>query len=221
MAAAPESPTPAPTGSSTSLLRTGLSRRGVVRTALWSVPAVTLATAAPAYAASTINQLTYDTASALLWDTLVDYPEPGATLRAAEGAIGFVTSSETVETPALRLTINFPSNWTAGGSTVFVAPDPRTPSWEALGWEHDGPLTNGRLSSTSGSFGFTYRGGEMTPFIGIPFIAWGEPTDLFGQDTPVTATLQVLDPTTPPAWEVVGLGFAVPVEVKIVTPPVG
>lgn len=209
MAAAPESPLP--TLAPTPLVRTGLSRRGVVRTALWSVPAVTVATASPAYAASTTNQLSFGDNSGLDWYTQRQgFPDQ---FNAAAGGIGFETSSSTAATPPLRLTLQFPDNWTFGNNSVFVAPNPHTPPWEHFGWVSDVALDgDGRLTSASGSFGFTHPGGPGVEILLFPFMAWSRASGLDAQSIPVSATVQILASAEPLGWDLAGGPvFSVPV----------
>lgn len=186
MAAAPESPTPAPTGSSTSLLRTGLSRRGVVRTAMWSVPAVTLATAAPAYAASAAQiAVTPQTAR---WDDSAEAspqnPNAQGGGSALFGSIWIESLEPTTPTPTMTMTMRFPDSWTEAGPVSIAHEDVGMDLGYGLGWvpAEGTPGTNGLLTSASGVFTFTHTGGftfsDGYPGFDFRFSAWVEGVSL-------------------------------------------
>lgn len=218
MVATPESPQPTP-ASSGSLLNAGISRRGVVRTLAWSVPAVTVATAVPAYATST-HQLTLDDPG-VGW--ISNASHAGGTIVAASGGVFLLSGSPEVPTPALRLELQFPAVWHGGTNVVSVAPndniDGTNGSWTASGWAPDStPDSNGQITSANGSFAFAHPGGLTgtgAVYIDLPFIAWvSTGTNPTTDDTAITATLQILSGGSgSPTWEFrEGPTFFVPVD---------
>lgn len=158
-------------GSSLPALSVSASRRAVVRTAAWSVPAVSLAAAAPAFASSAdllmyADATVYQTPTA--WERVV-WPEAtddSGSTRFENLLVGLAEDEAWGDAPvAFHLQIDLPESWPAGAA-VTVEPSGLDPEqiWEPLEFVHlsggslgTGTITGRRIVATG-----TLRPGQFS-----------------------------------------------------------
>lgn len=111
------------------LSRARLNRRSVVRAGVWTVPAVALCAAAPAYAASGLGRLSFNTAG-------VDVLDDGAGHKNGLRTRVQVQNDYVAGGPTLTLVtleVTYPDNRVSGGPPTNLT---------GGGWSFSGPATN-------------------------------------------------------------------------------
>lgn len=186
----------------------GPSRRTLVRTAAWSVPAITLVSAAPAFAASLLqNALRLETQAGFLYEE----GEPVSveiSVRLRAETVGEAPSG--TPSPPVVLALSVAGVWPAGATITFTpqtqaAARGATPEWSIL---DDGVTLHedGSATSTNGGFSLSHNGGLISDsdpdgrFVEIQIVATS-PTGF--DDEPVEGSVALhLVTTLDETWDV-------------------
>lgn len=207
MAAAPtpEFSLPAPASSTTSPPARAVSRRRVMLAAGWSVPAITVAAAAPAFASS--NDTIQFEARPAQWD-----PDAPGTL---QGELWFTSDDISRGTPALTLVLDFPESWVAAAQAAGTEIRVGYYNLDAVGqvdwgsWQADSALAlqgedpvGQYVASSTGTFTFIHAGGFPVdpsdgPYFDFRYSATIDGVDLSGTLDELTATVHVTGSTPP------------------------
>ncbi|WP_110239776.1 hypothetical protein [Nocardioides gilvus] len=188
----------------------GSTRRGILRTAMWSVPAITVVSAAPAYADSTgpaaatrfvsFDALTYT------WPDMegVEPEEPWV-----DGAIEyFIETDEPGPSPAVIVHVTFPDSWTESGTrdvTVTYGGDfSDFGNWSPSVSPVDGAILTRNSLSFAHPFGLPL--GDFNPHIDrLSFTAFVRGVDLSYTTDPIALAYEFVDQA---AAESAGWGIA-------------